>query len=161
MVFIHDLPGPSVVRDKTKIKWTSVARCWGIDTWTEFSRPNWKVQVKVTQNSSWRRIEGVEVEVYSFFNLGARCERMVSVTPRPLYPRERTLVPHEEDVWTPGPVWDGAENLASTGIRSPDRQACSESLYRLSYRGPCRLTYEWYISVVDINMQKMLKMCFV
>ena len=36
----------------------------------------------------------------------------------------------------PGPVWTGAENLAPTGIRSPDPPARSESLYRLSYRGP-------------------------
>ena len=35
----------------------------------------------------------------------------------------------------PGPVWTGAENLASTGIRSPDLPARSESLYRLSYPG--------------------------
>ena len=32
--------------------------------------------------------------------------------------------------------WTGAENLAPTGIRSPDRPARSESLYRLSYPGP-------------------------
>ena len=38
--------------------------------------------------------------------------------------------------WAPGPVWTGTENLATTGIRSPDRPARSESLYRLSYRGP-------------------------
>jgi hypothetical protein len=31
------------------------------------------------------------------------------------------------------PVWTGAENLAPTGIRSPDRPARSESLYELSY----------------------------
>ena len=39
--------------------------------------------------------------------------------------------------WAPGPVWKGAENLAPppTGIRFPDRPACSESLYRLSYPG--------------------------
>jgi len=36
--------------------------------------------------------------------------------------------------WAPGPVWTGAENLAPTGIRSPDRAARSQSLYRLSYR---------------------------
>jgi hypothetical protein len=30
----------------------------------------------------------------------------------------------------------GAENLASTGIRSPDRPSRSQSLYRLSYPGP-------------------------
>jgi len=35
-----------------------------------------------------------------------------------------------------GPVWTGAENLAPTGIRSPDRPARSQSLYRLSYRAP-------------------------
>jgi hypothetical protein len=31
----------------------------------------------------------------------------------------------------PGSVWTGAENLAPTGIRSPDRPARSQSLYRL------------------------------
>jgi len=28
--------------------------------------------------------------------------------------------------WAPGPVWTGAENLAPTGIRSPDRLARSQ-----------------------------------
>ena len=42
----------------------------------------------------------------------------------------------KEARWAPGPVWMGAENLAHTGIRSPDRPARSESLYRLSYPGP-------------------------
>jgi hypothetical protein len=41
-----------------------------------------------------------------------------------------------EDEWGPGPIWTSAENLASTGIRSPDRPARSESLYRLSYPAP-------------------------
>ena len=44
----------------------------------------------------------------------------------------------QEAGWAPGPVWTGAENLVSTGIRSPDRAARSQSLYRLSYRGPRR-----------------------
>jgi hypothetical protein len=39
----------------------------------------------------------------------------------------------EEAGWAPGPVWTCAENLAPTGIRSPDRPALSQSLYRLSY----------------------------
>jgi hypothetical protein len=34
----------------------------------------------------------------------------------------------EEAGWDPGLVWRGAENLAPTGIRSPDRPARSESL---------------------------------
>jgi len=42
----------------------------------------------------------------------------------------------QEAWWAPGPVWTSAENLAPTGIRSPDRQARSQSLYRLSYPGP-------------------------
>jgi len=36
---------------------------------------------------------------------------------------------------SPGPVWTGAENLASTGIRSPDRTVRSDSLYYLRYPG--------------------------
>jgi hypothetical protein len=42
----------------------------------------------------------------------------------------------EEAGLAPGPVWTGAEKLAPTGIRSPDRTARSESLYRLGYPGP-------------------------
>jgi len=34
----------------------------------------------------------------------------------------------QETGWAPGPVWTGAENLADTGIRSPDRPARSQSL---------------------------------
>ena len=55
-----------------------------------------------------------------------------SATPRPLYTWERDpahLV--QEAGWTPGLVWVGTEDLASTGIGSPDRLARSKSLYRL------------------------------
>ena len=41
----------------------------------------------------------------------------------------------QEAGWAPGPIWTGSENLAPIKIRSPDRPALSESLYRLSYRG--------------------------
>jgi len=38
----------------------------------------------------------------------------------------------------PRAVWTGAENLTTAGVRSPDRLALSELLYRLSYPGvPC------------------------
>jgi hypothetical protein len=60
-------------------------------------------------------------------------------TPRPgrFTPAERDAVPTVQEAGcAPGPVWTGAENLASTGIRSPERPARSESLYRLSYPGP-------------------------
>jgi len=39
----------------------------------------------------------------------------------------------QEAGWATGPVCTGAEDLAPTGIRSPDRPARSQSLYRLSY----------------------------
>jgi hypothetical protein len=61
---------------------------------------------------------------------------VVTATPLPLFPRETPGIIVYEDGWIPGPVWTGAENLAPTGIRSPDRPARSESLYRLSYPGP-------------------------
>ena len=37
--------------------------------------------------------------------------------------------------WAPGRFWAGEENLAPTGIRSPDRRTRSESLYLLRYPG--------------------------
>jgi hypothetical protein len=39
----------------------------------------------------------------------------------------------QEAGYAPGPVWTGAENLAPTEIRSRDRPARSQSLYRLNY----------------------------
>ena len=53
-----------------------------------------------------------------------------------LYPRERDRLPIVQEAgWAPVPVWTGEENLIPTGIRSSDRPALSESLYRLRY--PC------------------------
>ena len=45
----------------------------------------------------------------------------------------------QEAGWAPGPVWTGAENLAPTGIRSPDGPSRSQSLYRLHYPAHSRL----------------------
>jgi len=62
---------------------------------------------------------------------------VVNATLRPLYPLEIDRVPIVQEVgWAPGPVWADAENLALTGIRSPDPHARSESIYRLRYPGP-------------------------
>ena len=52
-------------------------------------------------------------------------------------PPGKTRYPlYKEAGWAPGPVWTGTENFSPTGIRSPDRPARSESLYRLRYPGP-------------------------
>jgi len=61
---------------------------------------------------------------------------VVNVTPRRLYSVGDSLRVRQGAGWAPGAVWTGAENIASTGIRSPDRPARSESLYRLRYPGP-------------------------
>jgi hypothetical protein len=51
--------------------------------------------------------------------------------PRPLYPRERNPGPLIQEVgWPIGPVLQLGKSRP-TGIRSPDRPASTESLYRL------------------------------
>ena len=63
-------------------------------------------------------------------------------------PRPGRITPRKDPVpivwagWASGPVWTGAENLAYTGIRSPDRPARSETLYRLSYLGRYQCTVQ-------------------
>jgi hypothetical protein len=54
---------------------------------------------------------------------------------RPLFTAGKDPVPTVQEAGGGGlgPVWTGAESLAPTGIRSPDRPARSQSLYRLSY----------------------------
>jgi hypothetical protein len=64
---------------------------------------------------------------------------MFNTTRRQHCPWERDPEPIVQVVgWAPEPVWTGVENLAPTGIRSPDRSAGSESLYRLRHPGPKR-----------------------
>jgi hypothetical protein len=57
-------------------------------------------------------------------------------SPAALPPRKTGVLFVRETGWHPGPFWTGAENLASTGIRSSELPARSQSLYRLSYRDP-------------------------
>ena len=56
-------------------------------------------------------------------------------TPRPgrFTPGKDPVPIVQEAGWAQRSVWTGEENLASTGIRSPENPARSESLYRLSY----------------------------
>ena len=70
-----------------------------------------------------------------FHDHGTRRGLGVRITPRPLFTSGKDPAPTvQETEWPPGPVWTGAENLAPTGIRSPHRQARSQSLYRLRYQ---------------------------
>lgn len=55
---------------------------------------------------------------------------VVSATPRPLYIQETGLVPIvQEAVRVMGAGLDGTENLAPTGVRTPDYPDCSNLLY--------------------------------
>ena len=73
-----------------------------------------------------------------FLDHGTRRGWGVSVTPWPLFTSGKDPVPIVQGArWAPAPVWTGAENLASTGIRSSDRPARSQSLYDYATRKVC------------------------
>ena len=56
----------------------------------------------------------------------------------------------QEAGWASDPVWIGAENLAPTGIPSPDLPARSEPLYRLCHPGSFINVYLNVIGNVDV-----------
>jgi hypothetical protein len=57
----------------------------------------------------------------------------------------------------PGPLWTGAENLAHTGIRSPDRPARSQLLYQLSY--PARAHTHTHTYIYNIYICTGVPLC--
>ena len=83
-----------------------------------------------------------EIQLYIFFNLGARRGWTLNATSRATYPRKRDLTPtvHEAG-WIPGAFWTGTENLVPTGIRSRHPSALGEWLYRLLCPGPLMAMY--------------------
>jgi hypothetical protein len=101
---------------------------------------------------------GVEVQLYSFFNLGARWRWVVNATPHYFTPGKDPVPIVQEAGWAPGPVRTAAENLAVTGIRSSHRPARRESLYRLSYPGP---QYNWLSLFINTswNLLYIKKRC--
>ena len=55
---------------------------------------------------------GIQVWLYSFFNLGSRLGWVVNATPRPLYLRERDPARIVQEAgWAVLSVWTGAENV--------------------------------------------------
>jgi hypothetical protein len=83
----------------------------------------------------WRR--GIALLI---LDLGARSGWVVSTTPQLFYPRERPGT-HCTGGWVvPRACLDVCEKSRPTGIRSSDRPACSQSLYRLSYPVHIRLS---------------------
>jgi hypothetical protein len=77
-----------------------------------------------------------EVLLYQYSTLALEGGGWSAPRPGRFSPREGDAVPIVQEVgWTSGPAWTGPENLASTGIRSPERPTRSKSLHRLRY--PC------------------------
>jgi len=58
---------------------------------------------------------------------------VVNARPGRLTPRKDPVPFVQEVVWETGTVWKDTEDLASNGIRSPDRLARHESQDQLSY----------------------------
>ena len=116
--------------------------CWAS---TLIKGKNVKIKVTVVQalrlctgHTAHRGSRGIAL---LFHYYGTRSGWGVSVTPWPLFTPGKDPVPIVQEAgWAPGPVWTGAENLAPTGIRSPDRPARSQSLYPLRYPTPSTLT---------------------
>jgi hypothetical protein len=103
-----------------------------------YSRYKVKVKVKCTLVQALRLCTGRKAHRGSrgialpFHDHDTRRGWRVSVTPRPLFTPEKDSVPIVQEAgWAPGPVWTGEENLAPTGIRSPDRPASSQSLHSI------------------------------
>jgi len=71
-----------------------------------------------------------------FHDRGTRRGWVVSSTPRPHFtPRKDPVHILQEAAWAPGPVWTGGKSRPHRDS-IPDRPACSQSQYRLSYRAP-------------------------
>jgi hypothetical protein len=69
------------------------------------------------------------VQLHPFFDFCTRRGWVVETTPQLLLPQEKDSVPTVQEAgWAPGLVSMGAEDLASTGILSPDCPAYSELL---------------------------------
>ena len=79
--------------------------------------------------------EGVEVQLYSCCNLGARWGGWSTLRPNRFTPGKEPVPILQEAGWAPGPLWTGTENLGPTGILFPERRTLSESLYWLRYPG--------------------------
>ena len=92
-----------------------------------------KVKVKFTLEQAMKAQTGSKL--YTFFNLGTRCGWVVNAKPLPLYAGKDLAPIVQEAGWAPWPVRIGAENLAPTGIQSPDCPARGKSLYRLHIPG--------------------------
>jgi hypothetical protein len=80
---------------------------------------------------------------------------VVSITSRPLYPRERPVTHCTEAGWAPGPDWTCAKNIAPTGFRSPDRPPRIQSLLPTELSRP-QFTYVYRYKTISTSLHAVL-----
>jgi len=92
----------------------------------------------------------VEVWLYCFLDLGTKGVGWSKPLHAPAAspPRKRPEPIVQGAGWAPLPNSAGAENLATPGIRSPDRSPRSESLYQIRCPGPPCWLYDTYIKLL-------------
>jgi len=72
--------------------------------------------------------KGVQIYLYSFFNLNARLGWVDNATHQPLYLWTQDLVPIVQEAgWAPGMVWIGGENLVQARMYNHYLQQSSHS----------------------------------
>jgi hypothetical protein len=93
-------------------------------------KPTLHFSILLSPSTPWSR---------GILDLGIRWRWMVNFKHRLLYrPESSPVSTGQKDVSTPEPVWmvlEKRKSLALAGIRTPDRPARSESLYRLRVPG--------------------------
>jgi hypothetical protein len=66
----------------------------------------------------WSHRKIVEVQLFSFFNLEAKCGWVRNNMLRPLYTGKDPVPSSQETAWAPGPLWLDTENAAPTGLET-------------------------------------------
>ena len=91
------------------------------------------------------------IAVPMFRHARPRRGSVVNPSPRLLCAQERDSVPVvQETGWVSKPVWMGPENVPSTGFRTLDSPARSESLYRLECPGRLNVcVFCIYVSLLE------------
>jgi hypothetical protein len=134
MTFItHTLQYHILALSLYKTLWTVTWASIGQEIYTVLSERSYKYRVH--PRTGLEGPEVVQVWSDSFFNLGAR--RGWWSPPRLVhFAAGNDPVPIVQEAgWAPRPLRTGANNLAATSIRSPDRPARDVSLCRLNYPG--------------------------
>ena len=109
-------PGHSLPRERQEAGWVPGPVWTGAKNLAPPGFDPRIVQLVASRHTDYVNRPTVQVQFYSFFNLGARWGGWSTPLPSHFTP-EKDLVPlTQEAAWAPAPVCTGAENLASTGF---------------------------------------------